>query len=394
MPAAFRMIDANLNRAREAIRTIEDVARFGWSDALLAGEAKSLRHALQAAVAALPADRLAAARDVAGDPGTALEGAGEYARDGLAAVAVAAGKRLGEALRAVEEAAKTIGAAQGVACGGAAVARAVEAVRYRAYALEAKVALRAALGAPRQWRLCVLLTRELCRRPWEEVVVAAIAGGADAVQVREKSRDGREIEARELVAHARAVRAICAPRGVATIVNDRLDVALAADADGVHLGTGDLPIAEARRIAGASLRIGASTHSLAEARAAIDAGADHCGVGAMYESGLKPGLAPSGEAYLRAFLGEFPQVPHLAIGGIAPGRVAALARAGCRGVAVSSAICGAADPEPVARAIVRELGERGEGGEGRACGEDAREAHGAPARRDAAVGEDPSESAR
>lgn len=178
----------------------------------------------------------------------------------------------------------------------------------------------------------------------------AISGGVDAVQVREK-----HLDARELVARARAVRAIAAPRGVATIVNDRLDVALAAEADGVHLGTSDLPVREARRIAGDALRIGASTHSLEEARAAVDAGADHCGVGAMYESTLKPGLAPSGEAYLRAFVAAFPQVPHLAIGGIAPGRVAALARAGCRGVAVSSAICGADDPCAVARAIVAEL---------------------------------------
>ena len=148
---------------------------------------------------------------------------------------------------------------------------------------------------------------------------------------------------------------MCAPRGVAVIVNDRLDVALAAEADGVHLGTDDLPLCDARRIAGGAFLIGASTHSLDEARAAIAAGADHCGVGAMYESSLKPGLAPSGEAYLGAFVQEFPHVPHLAIGGIAPGRVAALARAGCRGVAVSSAICGAPDPSAVARAIVAEL---------------------------------------
>lgn len=345
--AAFRIIDANLNRAREAIRTLEDVARFAWSDAALAEEAKSLRHALQSVAAALPADRLAAARDVAGDVGTALEGANEYARSELAAVAVAAGKRLGEALRVVEESAKTIDPA---------VARAIESLRYRAYALDARVALRAALGSPRQWRLCVLVTRALCRHPWETVVARAIDGGADAVQVREK-----EMPARELVAHARAVRAICAPRGVATIVNDRLDVALAADAEGVHLGVDDLPVREARRIAGASLRIGASTHSLDEAKAAIDAGADHCGVGAMYESGLKPGLAPSGEAYLRAFLAAHAGVPHLAIGGIAPGRVAALARAGCRGVAVSSAICGADDPAAVARAILAELDAGGAG---------------------------------
>jgi thiamine-phosphate pyrophosphorylase len=343
MTGAFRMIDANLNRAREALRTLEDVARFGWSDAAIAGEAKGLRHALQTAVSALPADKLAAARDVAGDVGTSLEAANEYARGDLSSVAVAAGKRLTEALRAVEEAAKTVDPA---------VARAVEATRYRAYALDARAAARAALGALRQWRLCVLVTRAQCRLPWDEVVSRAIEGGADAIQVREK-----ELDARELVAHARAVRAICAPRGVATIVNDRLDVALAADADGVHLGTGDLPVREARRIAGGALRIGASTHSLEEARAAIDAGADHCGVGAMYESTLKPGLAPSGEAYLRAFVAEFLQVPHLAIGGIAPGRVAALARAGCRGVAVSSAICGAADPAAVARAIVAELAQ-------------------------------------
>jgi thiamine-phosphate pyrophosphorylase len=211
----------------------------------------------------------------------------------------------------------------------------------------ATASTRAGVG---QWRLCLLLTRGHCRLPWETALERAIAGGVDAVQVREKSLCGRE-----LVAHARAVRAICAPCGVAVIVNDRLDVALAAGADGVHLGTDDLPLRDARRIAGDAFYIGASTHSLEEARAAIDAGADHCGVGAMYESSLKPGLAPSGEAYLRAFVREFPQVPHLAIGGIAPGRVAALARAGCRGVAVSSAICGAEDPSAVARAIVEEL---------------------------------------
>jgi len=207
---------------------------------------------------------------------------------------------------------------------------------------------RGARGA--QWRLCLLLTRGQCRLPWEAVLERAIAGGVDAVQVREKSLDDGE-----LLAHARAVRAICAPRGVATILNDRVDLALAAEADGVHLGTGDLPLRDARRIAGDALVIGASTHSIAEARAAIDAGADLCGVGAMYESSLKPALAPSGEAYLRAFLREFPQFPHLAIGGVAPGRVAALARAGCRGVAASSAICGAEDPEAAARAIVAEL---------------------------------------
>ena len=354
MQAAFRVIDANLNRAREAIRAIEDVARFAWNDRSIASEAKAIRHALQSAVSMLPAAQLAAARDIDGDVGTSITGEHEYERADLTAVAVAAGKRLTEALRVVEEAAKTLVFATfssgGGDVNGVSLARAVEALRYRAYALDARVALRAALGAPRQWKLCVLVTRALCRLPWKEVVARAIEGGADAVQVREK-----DLTTRALEMHVRAVRAICAPCGVATIVNDRLDVALATGAEGVHLGTEDLSVREARRIAGTALRIGASTHSIAEARAAIDGGADHCGVGAMYESGLKPGLSPSGEAYFRAFLCEFPGIPHLAIGGIAPGRVATLAHSGCRGVAVSSAICCAEDPASVARAILQEL---------------------------------------
>ncbi|MDI9402996.1 MAG: thiamine phosphate synthase [Limnohabitans sp.] len=343
MNAALRMIDANNNRAREALRTLEDVARFAWNDAGVAEEAKSLRHALQSAIAAIPALDLAAARDVAGDIGTALEGANEYARADLSAVAQAAGGRLSEALRVIEEAAKTLG--------DATIARAVEQVRYRSYALAAEITLRIARARPRQFALCLLLTRALCRRDWRDVVREAVEGGVDLVQVREK-----EMDAGELVAHVRAVRETIGTRAT-LVVNDRLDVALAANADGVHLGTTDLPLREARKIAGPRFLIGASTHTLDEARAAVAAGADLCGVGAMYASTLKPDLAPSGEAYLRAFLAEFPCVPHLAIGGIAAGRVAALARAGCRGIAVSSAICGADRPGEVARALRRELAE-------------------------------------
>ncbi|MFM7259082.1 MAG: thiamine phosphate synthase, partial [bacterium] len=90
MQAALRMIDANLNRAREGLRTVEDVARFGWNDARIAEEAKALRHALQAAISSIPAADLAAARDVAGDVGTKVEGAAEYRREDISAIAQAA----------------------------------------------------------------------------------------------------------------------------------------------------------------------------------------------------------------------------------------------------------------------------------------------------------------
>ena len=130
---------------------------------------------------------------------------------------------------------------------------------------------------------------------------------------------------------------------------------MAAGADGVHLGTGDLPLMEARRIAGTDLLLGASTHDMGEATAAIEAGADLCGVGAMFSTALKPERTPSGPAYLRAYIERFPRTPHLAIGGVTPDTIGALVEAGVRGVAVSAAICGAADPGQVAAALVAPL---------------------------------------
>jgi thiamine-phosphate pyrophosphorylase len=145
------------------------------------------------------------------------------------------------------------------------------------------------------------------------------------------------------------------------IVNDRVDVALAAGADGVHLGMGDLPIVEARRICGDELLIGASTHSLDEARSAAAAGTDYCGVGAMFVSSTKD-RAVSGPGYLRDYLGAptLAEIPHLAIGGITIENIGVLAAAGCRGIAVSSAVCGAEDPEGVCRALLGAM-VRGEG---------------------------------
>jgi thiamine-phosphate pyrophosphorylase len=195
-----------------------------------------------------------------------------------------------------------------------------------------------------------LLTESLCRHPWKQVLAAAIDGGADMVQVREKA-----MEARDLLRRVREVIDLARPRGVRVIVNDRADLAMAASADGVHLGTADLPLMEARRLMGTGPLLGASTHDLGEAAAAVEAGADLCGVGAMFATGLKPDRVPSGPAYLRAFVDRFPRTPHLAIGGITPENVGHLAEAGARGVAVSSAICAAADPAAAAASLCRAL---------------------------------------
>jgi thiamine-phosphate pyrophosphorylase len=194
--------------------------------------------------------------------------------------------------------------------------------------------------------VCVLLTEASCVRPWADTLRAVIAGGADCIQVREKS-----LADRHLLARIRAAIEVARPAGAAVVVNDRVDLALAAGADGVHVGQGDLPPDDVRRLSGDRLVVGASTHSLDEARAAVAAGAHVCGVGAMFASPTKPDVAPSGPAYLRAYLAAFPHVPHLAIGGITAARLPELRAAGCRGVAVSSVVCEADDPAAVVHAL-------------------------------------------
>ena len=160
----------------------------------------------------------------------------------------------------------------------------------------------------------------------------------------------------KLAERVRAVIAITRPAGASVIGNDRADLARACGADGVHVGQGDLSVSDVRRLAGTSLLVGVSSHSLAEARAALAAGADVCGVGAMFPTGLKPSIVPGGTAYLREYLSACGRVPHLAIGGITPANVGELAAAGCQGVAVSSVVCAARDPASVVRALVAGLG--------------------------------------
>lgn len=328
-----RLLDANANRAGEALRTLEDLARFGLADGVRAAACKGLRHRLRAALAGLPPGWLLASRDAAGDVGASITAEGEYARGSLRAIAVAASHRAGEALRVLEEGLKIVDAE---------AAKAVERIRYECYDLSTAISRRVPGRQREQWRVCVLVTESFCRRAWRDVVLAAIDGGADAIQLREKSLDGGE-----LLARAAWITSVARPRGVRTIVNDRADVALAAEADGVHVGSTDLPISAIRSLAGDRLLVGSSTHDLAEAARAIDAGADYCGVGAMFAGTAKPGAPRAGLAYLKQYLAVDAAVPHLAIGGIDPARLPELVAAGCRGVAVSGAVCGAEHPDRV-----------------------------------------------
>lgn len=334
-----RIIDANANRAREALRVLEDAARFTFDDRPLTDACKQLRHELTAITSRL-AD-IGRVRDTPGDVGTQLSTEREHDRASIDDVVVAAGKRLGEALRSLEEYTKTIDAD---------AAGQLRQLRYRGYDLEKQFALRLRRNVAPQWKLCLLLTADLCPDGnWHRVAEAALAGGCDCVQLREKA-----LTDRELLARAEELRRIIADRA-ALIINDRADIAALAGADGVHLGRGDLSIVQVRRLVGGRLHVGVSAHDIDELDAAARAGADYVGLGAMFTSALKPDRTPAGPAFLSAAIERHPGLPHLAIGGITPESLGELTRHGCRGVAVSTAICRAADPRAVAARIVEQL---------------------------------------
>lgn len=341
MPPAHRILDANANRAREAMRVMEEAARFSLDDAKLTRDLKKLRHDFAAALRKLPS--ITSDRDTPGDVGTALSTKSEATRTSVHDVAAAAGKRLGEALRCCEEYGKLVDPA---------FALAVEKLRYRGYDLEQRLLEALAPPAVRQWRVCVIVTESLCtHHDWPDVAKAALDGGADCLQLREKTLTDAELLDRAAYLVDLAGRA---RREVDVIINDRPDIADLAGATGMHLGTGDLPVDAVRDMVGRSLVIGASTHTLAEAKSAIASGVDYCGVGAIYETETKR-RKPSGLAYLKKFLAKHPAVPHLAIGGINPANIAPVAAVGARGVAVSSVVCGASKPDRTVRELLRGL---------------------------------------
>jgi thiamine-phosphate pyrophosphorylase len=186
----------------------------------------------------------------------------------------------------------------------------------------------------------------------DPALARALVGEARVLQVRIKPAAG-PADAGELLRVARMARRICDDAGAALIVNDRVDVALAAGADGVHLGQTDLPIAEARRIA-PDLWIGVSTHDLAQVRAACEAGADYLGFGPVFATTTKRNPDPvQGLEGLRAAVAAAGEHPVVAIGGITAAHVGDVYRTGAHAICAIGAVNTARDPRDIARQFAR-----------------------------------------
>lgn len=209
-------------------------------------------------------------------------------------------------------------------------------------------------------RLYLVTDRDLSLgRPLTDVVASAVRGGVTAIQVREKTLGGRAF-----LDEITALQRLLAGSGVPLFVNDRVDLALAAGADGVHVGQEDLPAADARRLIGPKLLLGVSVATESEARRAVAEGADYVSVSPVFLTPTKPDADTAvGIEGVERVRRAVPTSPLLAIGGIDAGNARSVVAAGADGVSVVSAIMAAADPEAAAAELRREveagLAERG-----------------------------------
>lgn len=174
---------------------------------------------------------------------------------------------------------------------------------------------------------------------------AAIRGGADVIQLRDKAASDEELERA-----ARALLAVTRAAGVPLVVNDRIEVARRSGADGLHLGQDDAPFSEARRILGERAIVGRSTHSPEQALAAVAEGFDYIGVGPVFSTPTKPSYIPGGLDLVR-FAAQNVPIPFVAIGGIDASNVGRVTEAGARCVAVVRAVMASPDPQTTAREL-------------------------------------------
>ena len=340
----WRAIDASANRAGEALRVIEDVVRFTFDDILLTATAKNLRHELATVLAGDSLRHRLALRDVGGDVGIGLTAAAALPRRAVSDLLAANAARAAQALRSLEEMAAVVAPEMSAS---------FERLRYRVYDIE-RLAVTAARARDRlaAATVCVLLDGRSDEAAFARLVEQLLGGGVRMLQLRDKTLSVPALVARARVAIDLA-RQHDPANPASVIVNDRVDVAAAVGA-GAHVGSDDLSVPLARRVLGPDAVIGATAHDVAEARAAVAAGADYLGIGPCFPSDTKHFAAFAPRDFLRTVATET-AIPVYAIGGITLDRLDELGALGMRRVAVAAAVTQAADPGAAAAGFIARL---------------------------------------
>jgi len=325
----YRILDASLNRSCEGLRTLEEASRFILDCSELACCFKELRHQVVKLARSFPRDCLLRSRDTESDVGTNLEATDEYARQDLTDVVAAAASRVQQSLRVLEEYGKVIDPT---------AAKKIEQIRYRLYTASAKLELSLSQSCRRQRIrnsfLYVLVDAGESYDDYENKIRMLADSAVDVVQLRDRS-----VSDRALLRRAQAGVKMMRDAGKLFIVNDRVDLAIAADADGVHVGQDELPVQQVRQIIGENRLVGVSTHHISEAKKAVAEGADYLGCGPVFPSRTKsferfPGINFLSEVAMSSEV----SVPCFAIGGIEKANLGAVLDAGFYRIAVAGAL--------------------------------------------------------
>jgi len=336
----YRILDTNLDRSREAIRTIEEWCRFGLEDLALCDRCKQMRQEL----AQWHKEEFRRARNTPDDPATGLSHANEVRRADVQAVLRANMARLQEALRVLEEYSKVVDPSMGAA---------MKTMRYQVYTLESQLLAHdmTNIGQIRRQKLQAA-TLYLVTMPIDNivsVVESALQGGVQIVQHRQK--DGED---RECFAIAQQLCDLCHQYNALFLVNDRVDIAIAVRADGVHVGQTDLPVSAVRQVLNANggdasqYIIGQSTTSPQELDIALNNQVDYVGVGPVHTTPTKPTKSASGYEYVQ-YANEHLNIPWFAIGGLDENNLGEAIAAGAKRVAVVRALMKAEHPDLIAR---------------------------------------------
>lgn len=334
-----RIIDANLNRAAEATRILEEIARFLLDDKDLSEKLKNIRHKINSIQEENYGEFLKA-RDTENDIGVDIKNSTQ--RINIENIFKANIKRLQQALRTLAE----------YSVENKENALIFEKLRYESYTLE-KIMWNKLKEKYNQIKLAdkklYLVTNSdnfESDDAFLDAIASSLEGGVDILQLREKT-----MPASRIFELGKKIKQLCLQYGTTFIINDRIDLALLLEADGVHLGQDDLDVKSAREILGDNAIVGISTHAPEQAMKAVEDGADYIGVGPVFATPTKQGRIPVGLEYVK-WTSKNIDIPAFAIGGINEDNFQQVLDAGAKRIAVVRAIINAESPQSIAEKIL------------------------------------------
>jgi thiamine-phosphate pyrophosphorylase len=339
----LRIIDASLNRIGEGLRVLEEYARFSLNDNTLTQQLKNLRHRIVRVSPGIEA-RLLLARNSSEDIGADMEVPGENKQRDVSGIISANARRAQESLRVMEEISRDVDLNLGT--------NDYKKARFELYTIQKDLMARVF----RQEKLkkitgiyAVIDVAFLKGRNLTAVAGGIIRGGVKIIQLRDKER-----RVKDFLASALELRELCNKHEALFIVNDSLEIALASEADGLHIGQDDLPVSAARRLLPIDKILGVSARTPEEAKTAKAEGADYLGVGAIFPTTTKQSGA-IGLDMLKQIRRSV-DIPLVAIGGINQSNVKSVIKAGADASAVISAIMSAEDTEQATRELLKIYG--------------------------------------